>query len=257
VGLHVSAAAFRGNGSKSSVALTVETDAANFAFKNAGGAFTDRVELAVLSGRSSHKVQVDADEAIGLSLRGNYDDVRSHGLRIGHHIDLMPGRYRLMVGVREQNAGLIGTVPLDIDVPDFSKGAVALSGIVMTSAMSAQVPTTHADLSLKDVLPAPPTAQREFSRDDVLTALAEVYDNQREASAAPQVSVQIQDAGGRVVYDSTRNSGAALKKRDARTYGYVLQIPLKPLEPGRYRLIFTAGAGGSKVVTRETSLSIE
>lgn len=257
VRLHVSAAAFRGSGSKSSISLTVETDATGFSFKNAGDAFTDAVELAVLSGRSSRKVQVNADEAIGLSLRGNYDDVRVRGLRIGQRVELAPGHYRLMVGVREQNAGLMGTVPLDVDVPDFSKGDVSLSGILVTSSTSARIPTTHADLSLKDVLPSPPTAKREFSRDDVLTAFAEVYHNHRGASDAPVMSAQILAADGTVVYDSTKNPGAVLKKKDAGTYRFLLRIPLKPLEAGRYRLRFIAGSNGSKVVSRETSLSID
>jgi hypothetical protein len=89
VRLHVSAAPFR-SGSRSSISLTVEMDAAGFSFRKAGDAFTDRVELAVLSGRSSHKVQVNTDEAIGLSLRGNSDDVRARGLRIGHHVERSP-----------------------------------------------------------------------------------------------------------------------------------------------------------------------
>jgi VWFA-related protein len=257
VRLHVSAAPFRGHGSKSSIALTVEANADGFSFKNAADAFIDRVELAVLSGRSSHKVQVDADEAIDLSLRGNYGDVRAHGIRIGHHVELAPGHYRLMVGVREQNAGIIGTVPLDVDVPDFSKGAVALSGILLTSAMSAQVPTTHADPTLKDVLPAPPTARRDFARDDVLTAFAEVYDNTRDASGPPAMSAQILGPDGSIAYDSTKYPGAALTKKDARTYRYSVRIPLAPLGAGQYRLRFTATSNGSKPASRETSFSID
>ena len=257
VQIRVAAASFRTTASKTALSISMELDAKAFDFKHSGDAYSDRLELVVLSRRPDGKVQVETEEGIDLTLRGNFDDVRAHGIRIGDRIELPPGHGRLLVGVREQNAGAIGTVPLEIDVPDFSKGRLSLSGILLTSAMSARVPTTHADMTLKDVLPAPPTSTREFSHDDVLTAFAEVYLNARDVSAAPAVSAQILGAGDVVVFDATKTAGAVLKKKDARTYRYTVRIPLTGLEAGRYRLRMTASSNGSKPVSRETSLSID
>jgi len=256
VTMRLTAAPFRHDASKTAVSITLELDAKAFEFTHSGDAYADRLEVVVLSRRPDGKVHVETEENIDLTLRANYEDVRARGIRLGTRVELSPGHCRLLVGVRETNGGAIGTVPLDIDVPDLSRGAVALSGIVLTSMMAAQVPTTHADLTFKDVLPAPPTARREFSRDDVLTSFAEVYNNHRGASEAPVMSAQILAADNAVVYDSVKDPAAVLKKKDAGTYRFLLRIPLKPLEEGHYRLRFTASSNGSKPVSRETSLWI-
>ena len=63
----------------------------------------------------------------------------------------------------------------DLDAPDFSKGVVSMSGIVLASASSARVPTASPDPNVKeftDVLPSPPSAARDFPVGDTLTVFA-------------------------------------------------------------------------------------
>ena len=45
-----------------------------------------------------------------------------------------PGKYQLRVGARESGAASVGTVILDLEAPDFSKGPLAMSGIAIASA---------------------------------------------------------------------------------------------------------------------------
>ena len=93
------------------------------------------------------------------------------------------------------------------------------------------------DPDFKDVLPAPPTAMRDFPRSDTLALFAEVYDNQTRR-AAPR---RDQDDGDwpTTARSSTprRTSGGA---RSWRAKGAATatppSIPLKELAPGRYVL---------------------
>ena len=60
----------------------------------------------------------------------------------------------------------------------------------MTAKSAIRIPTANPDPQLKDVLPAAPTANRDFPRGDTLAIFAEVYDNQ----PAPPHRVSISSA---------------------------------------------------------------
>ncbi|HEX5475750.1 MAG TPA: VWA domain-containing protein [Vicinamibacterales bacterium] len=245
IGLRVSAAPFRAAGSGASLSVTLEVDASRFMFEQANGAYVDRLELAVLSADAKGKVQIDQDDSIDLSLRGNYDAVRERGIRIGDRVDVQPGRYHLLVGVREANGGLIGTVPLDVDVPDFSRGDLAVSGILIASAAAGRIPTTRADLTLRDVLPAPPTSTRDFPRGDTLSIFAEAYDATPSSQGPLSVSTRILSPAGAVVYEHPHQQNEALKENDG-TYRYTAEVPLNALAPGEYVLRVAAGRGDAE-----------
>ncbi len=45
-------------------------------------------------------------------------------------LDLKPGRYELRIAASSHAANAVGSVFVDVDVPDFTKGPLALSGIL-------------------------------------------------------------------------------------------------------------------------------
>jgi len=143
--IRASVAAFRGEKGKAALSLTIEIDASRFAFREANGLHTDGLEVALYSARRG-KAVVDAHELLQLSLGGNYAAVRADGLRVGQRIEMPPGHHRLLIGLHETNGGLIGTLPFELDVPDFAKSTPSFGSIVLASAASARVQTTHADL---------------------------------------------------------------------------------------------------------------
>ena len=56
------------------------------------------------------------------------------GVRLLSRLDLPPARYQIRVGVHEAVGNAIGTVPYDLEVPDYSKVPFSLSGLLLTSS---------------------------------------------------------------------------------------------------------------------------
>jgi hypothetical protein len=69
------------------------------------------------------------------------DDVkRSQGFSYGKRIELKPGYYQVRVGVLEPESENMGTASSWVEVPDLSKGKLALSSILLTTAGDARAP---------------------------------------------------------------------------------------------------------------------
>jgi hypothetical protein len=165
-----------------------------------------------------------------------YEAVKSRGARIVGQTDLPPGRYQLRVAAG--TAGRTGSTIYDLDVTDYSTGALILSGLVLSSDDSSQRPTMPL-LTQAPAFPAgSPVATRSFALKDQLTVFGEVYDNAR-TDAAHEVSMTttLRNATGVVVRSSV---GADLKvgpyQSDARSgvHKFIARMPLADLTPGPY-----------------------
>ena len=72
----------------------------------------------------------------------------------------------------------MGSVFYDLEVPDYSAGGLAMSGLLLTDAAARGQFTPQPDEELPaGVLPAPATSRRTFNQNDVLSLFAEIYDN--------------------------------------------------------------------------------
>src|SRR3954467_7592662 len=88
--------------------------------------------------------------------------IEQTGLRMLNRIDLPPGKYQLRVAAHDTNGGNVGSVQYDLVFPDFQKAPFSISGLVLTSALGASLPTVRADEQLKQVLPGPAVPLRTF-----------------------------------------------------------------------------------------------
>ena len=61
--------------------------------------------------------------------------VEQTGLRALSRVELPPGRYQLRVAANELSSKAVGTVLYDLDVPDFTKAPLTMSGVALTSAV--------------------------------------------------------------------------------------------------------------------------
>jgi VWFA-related protein len=236
LGVSMFAAPFVGTAPKASVALVVEIDPEKLTFVEKGGTFNEDVEIHVLAIDANGKVQGGGRDVAPLRL---HDAARAlvvkNGFRVMRRLELPPGRYQIHVGVRETNGGVIGTIRQDLDLPDYSKGQLQMSGIALTSASATRVLTANADPGFKDVLPSPPTALREFPRTDTLALFVEVYDNQTVPHrVAINTSVVADD--GKVVFTAGDERANQELQGQKGGYGYTGKIPLAELPPGRYVL---------------------
>jgi VWFA-related protein len=259
VGLSVFAAPFTGPGSKASIALTVEFAPSTLRFVEQGGKFNEDIELHVLAIDAAGKMQDGGPTTIPLRLSGpSHDAVLASGFRVLRRLTVPPGRYQIRVAAKESNSGAVGTVTQPLDVPDFSKPPLALSGIAIASRFAIRTPTANPDPQLKDVLPGAPTASRDFPRGDTLALFTEVYDNQPVPSHRVSIASSILTDDGREMFAASDERSSDELQGKKGGYGYTRELPLGDLPAGRYVLRVTAKslASNAAAVTREVEFRI-
>jgi VWFA-related protein len=230
--MQVFAAPFKGTAPKASVLLGVEVSGRNLQL-DAG----DKLQLTYYAMDAKGKYQAGSTDTVTMNLRPETRTmVEQTGLRALSRLEIPPGRYQLRVAVNELSSKAVGTVVYDLDVPDFSKGPISMSGLTITSPVSARVPTVRPDVELRQVLPAPPVAAREFQTDEELALFAEVYDNMAASPHKVDITTTVTADEGKVMFktDETRDSADLQGKSGG--YGYTTRVPLKGLSPGLYVL---------------------
>lgn len=259
LGVSVFAAALKGSAPNASVALTLEVEGSRLRFENQNGTFATDLEVAVLAVDDRGKIRDGGRDIAELRLRPqNHEVVARQGVRITRRLELPPGRYHLRVGVRDAGSGAVGSVLHDIDVPDFSRSRLEMSGLLLTSAAARRVPTANPDPEFKDVLPGPPAAARDFPQGDILAVFAEVYDNDLKTPHRVAIRAQVIADDGNVVFSAADERRSDELKGSAGGYGYTASIPLAQLAPGRYVLRVEAQTllAGGPTTAREVEFRV-
>ncbi|HEY2434826.1 MAG TPA: VWA domain-containing protein [Vicinamibacterales bacterium] len=256
------AAPFKGAPGRDAITLSLEVDGTTMQFApRPDGHYANELEVTLYAIESgAGKVRDGAHDTVSVVLKPNVTTMRSP-FRVVRVLKVPPGKYQVRVGARE-GGGNVGTVICDLDAPDFSKGPIAMSGLVLSSAESARVPTANpAGNDLKDVLPAPPSASREFSRGDELTVFAEVYDNL--GTSTPHrvvIKTTVLSDDGKSMFSTSdeRRSEELSGSAGSGGYGQITKIPLSTFAPGRYvlHLEATPTIGKPTPVTREVEFRV-
>jgi VWFA-related protein len=262
-GLHLSAfaAPFTGAGANDAVVVSVEVDASVMTFgPKPDGRYANDLEVTLYAiDPLKAKVKDGARDVVGVVLRPQVTQMRSP-FRVLRKLQVPPGRYQLRIGARE-SGGKVGTVLLDVDAPDFTKEPVSMSGVSISSAVSGRIPTATPGGPLSDVLPAPPSASREFQRGDTIDLFVEVYDNLGTQTAHRVVitTTVLADDGKTVFSTSDERRSDELKDSTAGGgFGHTAKIPLEPFAPGRYvlRLEARPTIGKTDPVSREVEFTV-
>jgi len=166
-------------------------------------------------------------------------------------VSLKPGRYRLRIGAHNQTIDKSGSVFLDVDVPDFSRERLSLSGLIVGASGG---PKNVSVGSLRSLLPVMPSTLREFSRSDSVTAFLRVYHSPEADPRQVLVSVRVLDVNGTVVEQSNRS----LLPEDfsTRSADVSLTVPVDRLPVGSYTLQLQASSPALAVATRELAFTI-
>ncbi|HWW73808.1 MAG TPA: hypothetical protein VNZ44_00345, partial [Pyrinomonadaceae bacterium] len=156
----------------------------------------------------------------------SYRKAEVTGLTYSTNTQLPPGYYQLRVVVREAAGGRLGTVSRYVEVPDLSKGRLALSSIFLHAV----------DLS-GAAQPVALTAVRQLSRKQDLRYSAIVYNARLEAGKPRLLTQTIVSRDERIIYrgperPATPRGGASSQ------FVVVEQIGLGKLSPGHYLLTF-------------------
>jgi hypothetical protein len=252
--MQVFAAPFKGTETNASVLVGTEIRGRDLRLDA-----NDKVEVSYLAVDAKGKVRGGSTDSLTLNFRPETRSrVEQTGVRILSRLDIPPGRYQLRFAARDSSAGSIGSVLYDLEVPDFYKGPLVMSGLALTSAAGALELTPRPDEQLKMVLPGPPAGLRTFSQDDGIVVFAEVYDNEAASPHKVDITSTVTSDDGKVMYktDEERSSADLLGKRGG--YGYTAQIPLKELPPGAYVLKVAARSrlGQGATAGREVQFTV-
>jgi hypothetical protein len=250
--LRAYAAPFKGAAPNASVAVGIEAEGADLAFTQKDGKFVDDVELSAIAIDAGGKVRDGLRDVLNLGLKADTRArVATTGLRLQSRLKLPPGRYQLRMAAREVNGGRVGSVTYDLEVPDFTKERLAMSGIVIASGQGQLVLTAKADEELKAVLPVPATASRTFRAGDALATFVEVYDNEPQPPHKVDITTSVLTDEGRVVFNTSEERSSTELQGKAGGYGVTSQIPLTGFAPGLYVLKVEATSRAGKPVTIE------
>ena len=253
-----SAVPFRGADGRASVLVVLEVDGSRFQFPLRDGKPATDLELLAVPFDAGGRARDGQRDTITITPRAESRAVLvARGIRILRRLELPPGRYALKLAVRETASGAVGSLGLDLDVPDFSKGPLVMSGLVLTSAAAAATPTARPDEMLADVLPRPPTVRRVFPRGDELSVFAEIYDHVRGPHRV-EIGTTVTDDGGALVYSQTDTRGSDELQARGDGFGHVRTLPLKEMPPGRYVLRVAARplTSPDATVSRELEFTI-
>jgi hypothetical protein len=238
VPLTMFAAAYKGTAPNATVAIAVEMGARGFTFTEKNNIFSNRVEVVFSSIDEAGTIRGGSRHVMSLDLRPETLAVaRDRGLRLVSDMALPPGRYQLRAAVAEAGGNRSGSVLYDLEVPDFQKPGLAMSGISLTSGVGASTPTVRPKDPLKDVLPGPPVTSREFDRVDTLALFVEFYENTPGAPTHMlDIATTLRAADGTVVFQDREERSSADLQGGTGGYGYSLQIPLRDIPAGSYVL---------------------
>jgi VWFA-related protein len=159
--------------------------------------------------------------------------VQRNGVSVLKRMELPPGRYRLRVAASAPDRNLAGSVLHDLEVPNFGKAGLAMSGVLLMSRSRADTLIAHADEQAKGILPAPPTATRTFPRDDEIAVFAEVYATHQAPSDEVDIVTTVRSDAGEVVFEETKTLESSKLEGG---YRHVVRIPLRAFEPGAFIL---------------------
>ncbi len=257
--LRVFAAPLRGRDDNASVLVALEIDGPSLKFEERDGRFAESIEVSIVAVDERVRTQGGDRQTFNLNLMPEtHARVSSTGVRTVTQLDLPPGRYQIRVGVHETTGRTIGTVPYDLDVPDYSEMPFALSGVLLTSSAAELFATANQNADWDRLLPTPPVVTRTFSASDTLTLFAEVYDDSSLAAHDITYTTTVQDAmDGRTLVQAqdTRTIEAGAGRQ---AQGFTTSVPLRDLNPGRYVLRVDASTTiGGHTARRDVLFEVE
>jgi VWFA-related protein len=259
VPMKVFAAPFKGTAPNAAVALALEIDVRSLDFVEGNGTFNEQIEVAYTAVNTQGKVFPGERQTATLTLKPDtYERAKARGFRVLSQATLPPGRYQVRVAAGNK-AGKAGSVVYDLEVPDFSKEPLMMSGVAITSASAAQAPTIKPKDPLADFLPGPPTATREFDKGDLLVLFAEFYENGRGSAAHMlDFKAELRAEGGRVVQQVSEERSSTELQGKSGGYGFQARLPLDSADSGLY-VIHVEGksrASQDTVVSRDIQVRV-
>ena len=203
---------------------------------DAGAARTHRVELISMAYDSGWRSMGAHRQTLTVTRNPGFDDPAKYELT--SRLSLKPGRYELRFAA--DSGGLTGSVYVSLEVPNFAKEPLSLSGMLLEKATTRRAPV---GASLTDLLPIVPTTTRTFTRVDQPVAFLRVYEGGSKPAMPVAMTASIKNSQDEIVSSraSTIEPGAFA---NARSADYRFTVPIGTLLPGEYLLTIGATSDG-------------
>lgn len=257
--LQLFAAPFKGSDRDATVALVLTVDVAALELTEKDGVFNGRLEMT--SAATDNRSRMIGGEYHTMTLNLKPDTMaraRVTGLQVLGEVKLPPGRYQVRAALG--NGTKAGSVIYDLDVPDFSRQPLTMSGVALTSRLLANAPTLTPKNPLRDFLPAPPTTTREFSADDTIVLFTEVYDNLKTPAAhTVELTATLRADDGREIRSVSDERSSSELTGGTGGFGFRADLPLEGASPGLYVIHVEARAniGDRPVVSRDVTIRVK
>lgn len=158
-------------------------------------------------------------------------------------LNLQPGTYELRVAVRQEQGAVVGSVHTYVDVPDFDKDPLTLSGVVLHDA---NAPTATPAEALGGIIDVAPTTRREFTSGQRIVALLRAYERRGDQPAPVTVTFRVLDHQLREVFSEPMALAAERFAADGSAE-LRFNLPLDRLQPGAFVLRVEAARDRSPV----------
>jgi VWFA-related protein len=257
--MRLAAMPFKGTGGTALVPVLVQLDGAGLKFKEGGGTFNEDLRMLVAAFDKTGKIVAGTGKTVTLRLRyrpETYNNFVKNGMRILLPVSLPPGQYSLRVTAEGATESKQGSVYFDLEVPDWSRSRIALSGVALAAIGDSSI--TAGNDVFNGGLPVFPTTLREFAAGDQLFAYLEVYDNQPLPIHRLDVTATVRTLDGRTVFTETQTRSSEELKGAGGRFGYTAAIPTNDWVPGGYVLTIQAASrlGNDAPVSRELQFRI-
>jgi VWFA-related protein len=155
-------------------------------------------------------------------------------------IEAPPGRYAARIAVYSSKLGKAGSVYCDVDIPDFRRDALSLSGIILAADPGV---TAAPRQSVEGLFSRVPTSVRLFQRGQSVAALVRIYQGGKRAPEPVRVSVRVADAEGSPVVDAQEWVGPNGFVAH-RSVEWSTPVPVDTLDEGVYTLTLMVESAG-------------
>jgi VWFA-related protein len=259
----VTAAPFNTTPGRASVLLMLQTPPGAVRFVEEDGRFKGNLEVSFVAIDDVGKTAGGEHLDLVMPLKPDmYKLVNETGLLVESRVSLPPGRYSLRIAARDANAERVGSVHCDLEVPDYAKLPLAMSGVVIASAET-MAANPRPDPERSRMLPDTPSVLRRFRQSDQLSVLTEVYDAKIATPHRVNLLTTVASEDGQVVYrhEDMRSTGEIQAAAGGTGgFGYAVKVPLADIPPGSYVLTIearsTLDVDKDQAVRHETLFSV-
>jgi hypothetical protein len=208
---------------KAAVDVHMRIEAGNLHFTQDGSKYQTSLDVVGFLFDQYGRRKGGFSETINLDLTAeSYQRALAEGLTYSASTELPPGYYQVRSVVREARSGSLGTFSKYIEVPDLTKGRVAMSSVFLFAVDTAP-----------GAKPEPLLASRLLTRKQELRFAAIVY-NSKLKDGKPQARSQVFiTQGGKVLYSEPDQ---AIVSPSAAAVVKLGQVSLAKVPPGRYVL---------------------